>query len=63
MPLLSDNLTVWEIGFRWAGLEPDQRWLRIPLCSVTNLAFVTLILQGHLYSDTLALEKVGPQQG
>lgn len=24
MPLLDDNLTIWSISFRWAGLDPDS---------------------------------------
>ncbi len=31
MPLLNDDLSVWEIGFRWAGYDPDRWWWRIPL--------------------------------
>jgi hypothetical protein len=31
MALLNDELTLWEIGFRWAGLDSNRRWWRIPL--------------------------------
>ena len=30
MPLLNEQLSIWEIGFRWAGYDPHSFWLRIP---------------------------------
>jgi hypothetical protein len=64
MPILNDNLSVWEIAFRWGGLDPRSvRW-RIPLCvrdTFRNL--MDAILQGHLYCDTLALEKWSQSTG
>lgn len=64
MPLLNDHLTVWEIGFRWARLDPDRLWLRIPLLVRDNFRnLMDAILQGHLYCDTLALEKWSESSG
>jgi hypothetical protein len=58
MALLNDSLSVWEIGFRWAGLDPAKSWLRLPLPVRDHFRnLVDAILQGHLYCDTLALEK------
>lgn len=58
MAVLSDHLTVWEIGFRWAGLDPDRWWPRIPLSVRDNFRMLMdAVLQGHLYCDTLGLEK------
>ena len=31
MSLLAEELTLWEIGFRWAGLDPDHTWLLVPM--------------------------------
>jgi hypothetical protein len=58
MPLLNDNLTVWEIAFRWAGFDPNGLRLRIPLGVRDNFRMLMdAILQGHLYCETLGLEK------
>jgi hypothetical protein len=58
MPLLNDHLVVWEIGFRWAAYDPDKLWIRLPLPVRDNFrVLMEAILQGHLYCDTLGLEK------
>lgn len=58
MPLLSEQLSVWEIGFRWAGYDPCRFWLRIPLAVRDH--FRTLIGEIHesrLECLTLRMEK------
>lgn len=58
MPLLNDHLSVWEIGFRWAGYDPQKFWLRIPL--VVRDQFRTLIqeiYESRLECLTLRVEK------
>lgn len=58
MALLTDDLSVWEIGFRWAGYDPDNLYLRIPLAVRDN--FRTLIHEihhAHLDCDTLNMHK------
>ena len=62
MPLLNDELSLWEIAFRWAGHDPDKFWLRIPLPVRDNVrTLMDAILQGHLFCTTLALEKWDPK--
>lgn len=58
MALLNEELSLWEIGFRWAGHDPDRLWLRLPL--TTRDTFRTLmgaILHGHLDCESLSLDK------
>lgn len=58
MALLSSELSVWEISFRWAGYDPDRLWLRLPL--QVRDSFRTLmdaILHGHLDCESLSLDK------
>jgi len=58
MALLNDELTVWEIGFRWAGLDPDRRWLRIPLPVRDNFrVLIDAIWNAQLDCSTLSHEK------
>lgn len=45
MTILADYLSVWDIGFRWAGNDPDKFYLRIPLAARDN--FRTLINEIH----------------
>ena len=61
MALLNDDLSLWEIGFRWTGRDPDRFWLRIPLAVRDNFrTLMDAILRGHLDCLTLALEKWNP---
>src|SRR5690242_8321610 len=61
MALLNDYLSVWEIGFRWAGRDPSEWRLQIPLLVRDNFRnLMDAILQGHLYCSTLGLEKDSP---
>lgn len=58
MALLNDSLSVWEIGFRWAGLAPRIDWLPIPLGARDNLRLMMgAIQQMHLACVTLSTEK------
>jgi hypothetical protein len=61
MAVLNDSLSVWEIGFRWVGYDPGRLWIWIPLPVRDNFRMLMdAILQGHLYCDTLGLEKHSP---
>ena len=60
MALLNDDLSVWEIGFRWAGLDPDSWRPGIPLAVRDNFrTLMDAILSGHLHCLTITLEKRG----
>lgn len=62
MPLLHGDLSLWEIGFRWAGYDPDSLRLRIPLPVRDNFrTLMDAVLNGHLYCSTLHLEKYDPR--
>lgn len=43
MPLLDDNLSLWNISFRWAGLDPDSIKYRfyIPAAVKDNVRLLT----------------------
>lgn len=43
MPLLDDNLTIWEISFRWAGLDSGSLKYRlyIPTTVKDNIRLLT----------------------
>ena len=61
MPVLTDEPSVWEIGFRWAGGNPDRIWLRFPLQVRDNFRMLMdAILNGHLDCFTLSLNKWKP---
>ena len=58
MTILAEYLSVWEIGFRWAGYDPDKFHIRIPLAVRDN--FRTLIIEIHhsrLECDSLITDK------
>ncbi|WP_324779908.1 hypothetical protein [Thiobacillus sedimenti] len=58
MALLNDQLSVWEIGFRWAGHDPEGLWVRLPLAVRDNFrVLLSAVLEAHLASDSLSLEK------
>lgn len=60
MALLNDHLTLWEIGFRWAGYDPDKLWIYTPLPVRDNFrCMIHAILHGHLECGTLLLERWG----
>ena len=57
MPLLDDSLTIWEIGFRWAGKKPEFPWPAIPMeVKDTFRMVVRAIDRGDLYCGTLKTE-------
>lgn len=59
MALVTDNLSVWQIGFRWAGQDPDRVWLRIPLLVKDNFRLLMeAILSGEILCETLTLAKL-----
>lgn len=63
MPLLSDELSVREISFRWAGYDPEKFWFRNPLPVKDNFRnLMSAILSGHLDCATLSLEKRNPHE-
>lgn len=58
MSLLLDNLSVWEIGHRWAGVDPAQVRLRLPLLVRDNFrTLIDAIYSAHLPCETLLTEK------
>lgn len=58
MPLVVDQLQLWTIGYKWAGLDSNRLWLRIPTPVRDNFStLLEAILQGHMDCLTLALEK------
>lgn len=64
MAILTETLSVWEIGFRWAGLDPRRLRLGIPLTVQDNLRLMMhAILHGHLDCMTLSLSKWAPGDG
>ncbi len=58
MPLLVDDLSVWDISFRLAGHDPRKLWFRIPLEVEDHFRNLMLaILKGELACETITLEK------
>lgn len=58
MPLVVDQLQLWIIGVKWAGLDPSRLWLRIPTPVRDNFStMLEAILKGELECLSLALEK------
>lgn len=58
MALLNDQLTVWELSFRWAGYDPDKLYFRIPLPVRDNFRLIIdQIYASHLNCETLSMTK------
>ena len=58
MALVVDQLQIWTIGFKWAGLEPTKPWIRIPTLVLDNFStLLQAILSDHLGCLTLAPER------
>lgn len=58
MPLLSDSLSVWEIGLRWAGHDPYKFRLFLPLEARDNFRMmIDAIWQAELECETLSINK------
>lgn len=61
MPLITEELPVWDIGLRWAGHDPDRLWLRLPLAAKDNFRLLMeAILSGEIICNTLTLAKLPP---
>lgn len=61
MPLITEELSVWDIGLRWAGHDPDCLWLRLPLAAKDNFRLLMeAILSGEIICNTLTLAKLPP---
>lgn len=61
MPLLVEDLSVWDISFRWAGYDPDRLCLRLPLPVKDNFRLLMgAILEGEILCGTLTLAKLPP---
>src|SRR5688572_12506101 len=64
MSLLCPGLSVWEIGHRWAGVDPNVYRLRIPLAVRDNFRLlIGAIYQGELSCSTLMMEKWRESEG
>lgn len=58
MPLVVDQLSLWKVGFKWAGLDPTGLWLRIPMPVRDNFStLLDAILSEHLDCLTLSTQK------
>ena len=58
MPLVVDQMPLWTLCFKWAGLDPDRVWLRLPEAVRDNAStLLEAILLGHLHCITLSSEK------
>lgn len=58
MPILVDDLSVWDISFRWAGYDPRKFYLRIPLEVENNFRnLMHAILSAEVDCLTISLEK------
>lgn len=58
MPLVVDQLQLWTIGFKWAGLDPNRPWLRLPTPVRDNFStLLDAILSEHLDCLTLSSQK------
>jgi len=61
MPLITEELSVWDIGLRWAGHDPDRLWLRLPLEAKDYFRLLMeAILSGEIICNTLTLAKLPP---
>lgn len=58
MSILIDELSVWDISFRWAGYDPRKVYFRIPL-EAENYArtLIDAIHKAELLCETITLEK------
>lgn len=58
MALLVEELSVWEIAFRWEGIDPSKAWLRIPQEVRDRLrSLINAIYYSELRCETI---KYGP---
>jgi hypothetical protein len=58
MAILIDDLSVWDISFRWSGYDPRKFYFRIPLEVENNFrTLMKAILSAELECYTISLEK------
>ena len=58
MALLNNQLSVWEVSFRWAGYDPEKFYFRLPITVRDNFRLVIdQIFSSHLSCDTLSMNK------
>lgn len=58
MPILIDDLSVWDISFRWAGYDPRKFYLRYPLEVENNFrTLMKAIISADLGCWSISLEK------
>lgn len=58
MPILVDDLSVWDIGFRMAGRDPRKLYWRIPLEVEDHFRnLIHAIHKGEVFCWTISLEK------
>lgn len=58
MPILNDELSVWDIAFRWTGRDPRRFWFRIPLEVEDHFRnLIDAILKAELACESITLEK------
>lgn len=58
MALDADELSIWDLGFRWAGHDPSHYWFRPPLLVQDNFrVLMKAILNGEIVCPTLCLDK------
>lgn len=56
MPILVEQMSVWDIWFRWAGYNPRKFYIRIPLEVENNFrTLMGAILAGEIECDTISL--------
>ena len=56
--LLSDSMTAWVIGFRWAGLDDKKWWFQIPVPVRDHFSnLMDAVLKAELVCITISLEK------
>ena len=64
MPILSRQLSVWEIAHRWAGFDPVQPRWRLPLAVRDNARVLfEAIYNSEIESQTLSMDKWSPTDG
>lgn len=58
MSLLNEDLSIWEIGFRWAKYDPDKYRVCLPLLVRDNFrVLMDAVLSSHLQCDTMSTDK------
>ena len=58
MPILVDDLSVWDISFRWASYDPRKFYYRIPLEVENNFRnLMNAVISAEIDCLTISLEK------